>query len=139
MNYNKIYKKTYESDKWGGNTRVTLTIEFVNLKKLVEGSENIQWVWDLILDEKREIIIWRDEDNKGRQYDGGCYYLEKDEYGNRVLGEPLKDWEERDIIEEYLNEVWSLQKREEYIRIEELKAKLTPSTKETFGSLIDEL
>lgn len=139
MNFNKIYKTTYESEKWGGNNIVGLTIEFVNLKKHVEGSENIHWAWDLILDGKREIIIWRDEDDKGRRYDGGCYYLEKDEYGNRALGEPLKDWEERDVIDEYLTKEWPLQRREEFIRVEELKAILTPSTKETFGSLIDEL
>lgn len=139
MNFNKIYKTTYESDKWGGNTIVGLTIEFVKLKKYIEGSESIHWAWDLILDGEREITIWRDEDDKGRRFDGGCYYLEKDEFGNRTLGEPLKNWEERDVIEEYLNTEWPLQKREEYIRVEELKAKLTPSTKETFGSLIDEL
>jgi len=134
-----IWKTTYPSDMYGGNHTVGLTIEFVNLKKHQDGEENIHWAWDLILDGKREITIWRDEDNKGRAYDGGCYYLEKDEYGNRVLGEPLKNYEEVDIIREYIQEVWPLEKREEYIRIKELKGKLSPSTKETFGSLIDEL
>jgi hypothetical protein len=138
MNSN-IWKTTYPSDMYGGNTVIGITIEFVNLTKHIIDSENIQWSWDLILDGKREIILWRDEDNKGRTYDGGCYYADKDEEGNVGLGEPLKNPEELDVIDEYIKEVWPQEKREEYIRIKEIKDKLTPPTKETFGNLIDEL
>jgi hypothetical protein len=134
-----IYKTTYPSDKWGGNHIVGLTIEFVDLIKNIEGPENVQWSWDLVLDGKRKMIIWSDEDNKGRVYDGGCYYIEKDEYGNKALGEPNKDYEEVDEIRDYLKKEWPLDKREEYIRVKELKGKLSDKTKETFGSLIDEL
>jgi hypothetical protein len=130
-----IYKTTYPSDRYGGNHIIGLTIEFVDLRKSIEGDENIQWGWYLILDGKEEITIWRDEDNKGRQYDGGCYYLEKDEYGNKGLGEPVKDPELLDEIRYYLKKEWPLQKREMYI----LKKGLSPETAETFGSLIDDL
>jgi hypothetical protein len=138
MNSN-IWKTLYPTDIYGGNHTIGITIEFVKLTKHIMSSENIQWSWDLILDGKREINLWRDEDNKGRVYDGGCYYIDKDEDGNVGLGEPLKNPEELDVIDEYLVSEWPLQKREEYIRVKELKDKLSPSTKETFGSLIDEL
>jgi hypothetical protein len=134
-----IWKTTYPSDIYGGNHTIGITIEFVNLTKHIIDSENIQWSWDLILDGKREINLWRDEDNKGRAYYGGCYYIDKDEDGNVGLGEPLKNPEELDVIKEYTLKEWPLAKREEYIRIKELKDKLSSSTKETFGSLIDEL
>ena len=130
-----IYKTTYSSDRYGGDHTIGLTIEFVDLKKHKEGSENIHWAWDLILDGNRKIHTWRDEDDRGRVYDGGCYTLVKDEYGNRVLDEPIKDPEERDEIDEYLDKEWPLQKRENYI----FKKNLSTSTQETSGHIIDEL
>lgn len=139
MSFNKIYKTVYPTDRYGGNHTVGLTIEFVKLTKFIEGEENVHWSWDLILDEKRNIVIWRDEDNKGRQYDGGCYYLGKDEHGNRVLDEPIKDPDERGEIEEYLDKEWPLPKREEYIRIEQMKKDINSETLNTFEDLINEL
>ena len=131
-----IYKTTYQTDRYyGGDHTIGLTIEFVDLKKHKEGSENIHWAWDLILDGNRKIHIWRDEDDRGRVYDGGCYTLVTDEYGNRALDEPIEDPEERDEIDEYLDKEWPLQKRENYI----FKKTLSSSTQETFGDIIDEL
>jgi hypothetical protein len=129
-----IYKTTYPTDRYGGNHVVGITIEFVDLKKHRDGPENMHWAWYLILDGKRDIVIWKDEDDRGRRYDGGCYNLEKDEFGNRVLGKPI-DYEEREIIEEYLDKEWPLAKRENYI----LKKSLSKDTEETFGGLLDVL
>jgi hypothetical protein len=130
-----IYKTTYTSERYGGNTHIIgLTIEFVDLRKSIEGSENVIWSWKLILDGKENITIWSDEDNKGRRYDGGCYYLIKDDFGHETLGDPV-DYERREPIEEYIEKEWPFQKREMYI----LKKSLSPETAETFGSLIDDL
>jgi len=139
MNFNKIYKTTYPSDRYGGDHTIGLTIEFVDLRKTIEGDENIQWGWYLIIDNKDEITIWRDEDEKGRQYDGGCYYLVKDEYGNKALGDPVKDPELADEIREYIKKEWPLPKREDYIRIKELKQQINKDTTKAFEELIDEL
>jgi hypothetical protein len=130
-----IYKTTYISDRYGGDTTIGLTIEFIDLNKYVDGEENVTWSWDLILDEKHEVYVWSDEDNKGRKYDGGCYYTTKDEYGNKALDTPLKDPDEADQVREYIKKEWPLQKREDYI----FKKKLSTSTQKTFGDIIDEL
>jgi len=117
-----IYKTVYPTDRYGGNHTVGLTIEFVDLKKQLYDyngtgeTDAVHWSWDLILDGKREIVIWRDEDTSGLQNDGGCYYLEKDEWGNIVLGEPTKDPEERYEIEEYIDKEWPHSKREMYVK-----------------------
>jgi hypothetical protein len=134
MNSN-IYKTTYPSDRYGGNHIIGITVEFINLTKNKMGDENVQWSWYLIVDGNQNIMMWRDEDDRGRAYDGGCYYLTKDEYGHDALDEPLKDPEELDILDGYIQKEWPLQKREAYI----LKNKLSPQTAETFGDLIDEL
>lgn len=135
MSFNKIYKTTYQSDMYGGNNIIGLTIEFVDLKKHVDGQENVTWAWDLILDGKREVYVWSDEDTKGRRYDGGCYYVAKDEFNNKVLDKPIKDPEIADEVREYIQKEWPLQKRENYI----FKQSLNPSTVKSFEELIDEL
>ena len=136
-----VYKTVYQTDRYGGNHTVGLTIEFVKLKKDLYDyngtgeSEAVHWAWDLILDGKRNIVIWRDEDSRGHQHDGGCYYLEKDEWGNRVLGDPIKDPEERDVIEEYIDKEWPLSKREGYI----FKQSLSKDTQNQFGDELSDL
>jgi len=139
MSFNKIYKTTYPSDRYGGNNTIGLTIEFVNLKKHIDGEDNVTWSWDLIIDNKDDIYVWSDEDTKGRRYDGGYYYLTKDEHGINSLDEPIKDPELIDEIREYIKKKWPLAKREEYIRVRELKGSLSHGTLNTFGDLIDEL
>jgi hypothetical protein len=133
MNSN-IYKTTYPSDRYGGNNIIGLTIEFVDLTKHVDGEDNVTWSWDLIVDNKDDVYVWSDEDTKGRRYDGGCYYLTKDESGNKSLSNPT-DMELADEIREYIKKEWPLQKREAYI----FKKGLSSSTAETFGDIIDEL
>ena len=135
MSFNKIYKTTYQSDHYGGNHTIGLTIEFVDLKKHVDSQENVTWAWDLILDGKREVYVWSDEDTKGRQYDGGCYYITRDEFNNKALDEPIKDPEIADEIREYIKKEWPLQKRINW----KLKQSLNPSTVKSFEELIDEL
>jgi hypothetical protein len=110
MNSN-IYKTTYPSDRYGGNNIIGLTIEFIDLKKHTDSEDNVTWSWDLIVDNKDDIYVWSDEDIKGRRYDGGCYYLEKDEAGNKTLDKPV-DMELADEIKLYIKEEWPLQKRE---------------------------
>jgi hypothetical protein len=139
MNFNKIYKITYQSDRYGGNHFIGLTIEFVNLTKHTDNEDNVNWSWDLIVDNKDEVYVWSDEDTKGRRYDGGCYYLEKDEANNKTLGEPVKDPELADEIREYIKKEWPLPKREDYIRIKELKQQINKDTTKAFEELIDEL
>ena len=135
MSFNKIYKTTYQSDMYGGNNIIGLTIEFVDLEKHVDGQENVTWAWDLILDGKCEVYVWSDEDTKGRRYDGGCYYITRDEFNNMALDKPIKDPEIADEVREYIKKEWPLQKRENYI----LKKALSTNTRETFGDIIDEL
>ena len=126
-----IYKTTYQSDRYGGDHTIGLTIEFVDLRKTIEGDENIQWGWYLIIDGKDEITIWRDKD------DGGCYYLEKDEYGNKGLGEPVKDPELLDEIREYIKKVWPLEKREAFIRKREIMSGLKDDAKDAWSNMLD--
>jgi hypothetical protein len=130
-----IYKTTYQSDRYGGDHTIGLTIEFVNLNKHTDNEDNVTWSWDLIIDGKDDVYVWSDEDTKGRRYDGGCYYLEKDELGNKSLSDPVKDPELADEIREYIRKEWPLEKRESYI----FKKGLSSSTAETFGDIIDEL
>jgi len=112
----RIYKTTYQSDRYGGDHTIGLTIELIELKKHTEIGDNVTWTWYLILDGKSEVYVWSDEDTKGRVYDGGCYYIVKDEFGNMALGDPVKDPEIADEVREYTKKEWPLQKREEYIR-----------------------
>jgi hypothetical protein len=126
------YKTTYESTEWGGGTWIGLTIDFVELKKTELDSIYVQWSWDLILDGKEEVYLWREETKKGRQMDGGCYYITKDEYGHKSLDKPV-DQERREAIEEYIDEEWPLSKRETYI----LKKSLSSDTQQSFGDLLD--
>ena len=98
------------------NHIIGLTIEFINLNKHVDGEDNVTWSWDRIVDNKDEVYIWSDEDTRGRRYDGGCYYLEKDEQGNKSLGEPVKDPDLADEIREYIKKEWPLERRQNYIR-----------------------
>jgi hypothetical protein len=132
-----VYKTTYQSDRYGGDHTIGLTIEFVDLRKTIEGDENIQWGWYLIIDGKDEITIWSDEDEKGRRYDGGCYYLEKDEYGNKGLGEPVKDPELTDEIREYIRKVWPLEKRKAFIRKKEIMSGLKDDAKDAWSNMLD--
>jgi hypothetical protein len=139
MNFNKIYKTTYQSHRYGSDNIIGLTIEFINLNKHVDGEDNVTWSWVLIVDNKDEVYIWSDEDTKGRRYDGGWYYLVKDEEGNRVLDEPIKDPDLADEIREYIKKEWPLAKRENYIITKKIKSSLSSNTLNTFKDLIDEL
>jgi hypothetical protein len=130
-----IYKTVYQSDKYGGDHTIGLTIEFVSLNKHSDNENNVTWSWDLILDGKYDVYVWSDEDTKGRRYDSGCYYMVKDEFGNKSLGDPIKDPEVAGEVREYVQKEWPLHKREAYI----FKKSLSPSTQETFGDIIDEL
>ena len=130
-----IYRTIYNSEKYGGNTSVRLTIEFINLTKEDYEDGIILWDWELILDGKRHIDYYIYENKKGYVSDGGCYYVTTDEQGNKVLDEPNKDYEEVDAIQHYVDTQWPLEKRENYI----LKKKLSPQAQETFGDIIDEL
>jgi hypothetical protein len=111
----RIYKTTYQSDKWGGDTVVGLTIEFLDLDKDIDSDTgNVIWDWELLLDDKRKVSYFMHVG--GGVADPGCYFIEKDEYGHEVLGEQNKDYEEVDEIREYLKKEWPVEKREEYIR-----------------------
>jgi len=139
MSFNKIYKTVYPTDRYGGNHTVGLTIELVELTKHVQGDDDIFWNWDLILDGKREICYFTYENAKGYVTDGGCYKIVKTEDGRKELDEPIRDPEERDEIEEYIKKEWPLSKREEYIRIEQMKNDINSETLNTFEDLINDL
>lgn len=132
-----VYKTTYESDRYGGNHVIGLTIEFIDLTKYTDGEDNVTWSWDLIVDNKHDVYVWSDEDTKGRRrYQGGCYYLEKDEQGNKVLGNPVKDPELADEIREYIKKEWPLQKREAYVHKKEVKSGLKGSASDTWEDIL---
>ena len=130
-----IYKTTYESTQWGGGNIVGLTIEFVDLIKNIDGPDNIHWSWNLILDGKEDVTIWSDEDNRGRQYDGGCYYVTEDEYGNNTLDKPV-DWERREAIEEYIKKEWPLEKREAYVHKKDVMKGLKGTATDTWNDIL---
>ena len=138
MNFSKIYRTTYQSDKWGGDQTVGLTIEFIDLDKIVDpNTGNVIWDWELLLDGKRKISYFMHVG--GGVVDPGCFYIKRDEYGNEVLGDQNNDYEEVDVIREYLKKEWPLPRREEYIRVQEIKNNMSSTALSTFEELIDEL
>jgi len=131
-----VYKTTYPSDRYGGNHIIGLTIEFIDLNKHVDGEDNVTWSWDLIVDNKDDVYVWSDEDTKGRRYDGGCYYLEKDELGNKSLSDPVMDPELADEIREYTKKEWPLEKREAYIKKKEVMKGLKGTATDTWNDIL---
>jgi len=138
MNFNKVYKTTYPSDRYGGNHVIGLTIEFIDLDKIVESTDNnVIWDWELLLDGKTKVSYFMY--TGGGVADPGCYYIEKDEHGHEVLGDPFQDYEIVDEIREYIKKEWPLEKRENYIITKKIKSSLSSNTLNTFKDLIDEL
>jgi hypothetical protein len=131
-----VYKTTYQSDRYGGDHIIGLTIEFINLNKHIDREDNVTWSWDLIIDNKDKVYAWIDEDAKGRRYDSGCYYSEKDESGNDVHGEPVKDPELIDEIIYYIKKEWPLEKREAYIHKKEVMKGLKGDATDTWNDIL---
>ena len=131
----EIYKTTYQSDKWGGDHTIGLTIEFIDLDKIIDpDTGNVIWDWELLLDGERKVSYFMYVG--GGVADPGCFFIEKDEHGNEVLGDQNKDYEEVDEIRFYLKNEWPLEKREAYIKKEEIKKGLKGDATETWDDIL---
>lgn len=132
----EIYKTTYQSDMYGGDHTIGLTIEFLDLKKYAYSDGNTLWSWDLMIDNTDHIHIFRELNVNNRIVDGGCYHIVRDEEGITSLGDPEHDPERIDVIDEYIKEKWPLEKREAYIKKEEIKKGLKGDATETWDGIL---
>jgi hypothetical protein len=130
-----IYKTVYQSNRWGGDNVVGLTIEFLGLDKDVDTKTGyVIWDWELLLDGKRKVSYFMYVG--GGVADPGCFFIEKNEYGHEVLGEQNKDYEEVDEIREYLKKKWPVEKREAYIHKQEVMNGLKGTAADTWDDIL---